>query len=161
MNRGPGAGSAAAPRRSWESVAPMLSTATPSIAPRRAPARRRNARPMCRSRSLKDRGRILHRGAPMRLPRVVVPPLLHLAAEGGNKNVVQALLDGGADVSKENEDGDSALHLAADWGNIDVVQVLVNAKADISKKNKAGLSARDVAARSNYRQITAIMDRAL
>jgi ankyrin repeat protein len=87
--------------------------------------------------------------------------LFHLAAEGGNKNVVQALLDAGADVSRENGDGDSALHLAADWGSIDVVEVLVNAKADVSNKNKAGMSARDVAARSNYRQITAIMDRSL
>lgn len=87
--------------------------------------------------------------------------LLHLASEGGNKNVVQALLDAGADVSRVNDDGDSALHLAADWGSMDAVQVLVNAKADVSKKNKAGMSPRDVAARSNYRQITAIMDRVL
>ena len=49
---------------------------------------------------------------------------LRIAARKGNKDVVQLLLDRGADPNKANEDGRTPLHLAQFRGYTDIVKIL-------------------------------------
>ena len=44
-------------------------------------------------------------------------------------NMVQLLVDSGADTDIKTDDGFTALHLAVRKGNVDVVRILVQAKA--------------------------------
>ena len=64
-----------------------------------------------------------------------------IAAEKGYTNIVQALLDGGADV-QATEPGHSrtALHLAVDHGHLTTVQTLIGHRADVQSKDAAGIS---------------------
>lgn len=57
---------------------------------------------------------------------------LHHAARRGHVGVVEALLDGGAEVDLE-EDGWTALWFAAAWGQERVVQVLLDRGAEINR----------------------------
>ena len=63
---------------------------------------------------------------------------LHWAADNGHSDVVQLLLDGGADPNKEAEDGTTALHGAAYHGHKNVVQILLNRGADPTKTDQQG-----------------------
>ena len=74
---------------------------------------------------------------------------LHGAAEGGHKEVVELLIDNGADVSANNHRGDTPLHnAAAGWpktpgwaasgGHTEVGELLIAAGADVNAKDEAG-----------------------
>jgi ankyrin repeat protein len=54
------------------------------------------------------------------------------------KDAVQKLLDRGADVNAQDDDGDSALHGAAQNGNIEIMDLLVAKGANLNLKNKVG-----------------------
>jgi ankyrin repeat protein len=58
---------------------------------------------------------------------------LTAAAHNGNLDMVQCLLDLGADVDKKDEAGDTALHNAAANGELAIVQCLVDVGADVSE----------------------------
>ena len=63
---------------------------------------------------------------------------LHLAANKGYYEIVQALINRGALVDARDEQGATPLHLAANNGYLIVVQELIRAGADVNcqKKNK-------------------------
>jgi len=54
------------------------------------------------------------------------------------KDAVQKLLDRGADVNAQDNDGDAALHGAAQNGNIEIIDLLVTKGANPNLKNKVG-----------------------
>ena len=64
------------------------------------------------------------------------------AAQNGQAEEVQALLEGGADVDAKDEAGMTALMWAALGGNTDTVKVLLDAGADVSVKDRQGTTAR-------------------
>lgn len=63
---------------------------------------------------------------------------LHRAVEGGYVDVVQLLLDAGADPSKGNNEGETPLHDAATFGQTTVAEVLIGAGAKLNATDKYG-----------------------
>ena len=57
--------------------------------------------------------------------------LLHLAAHGGHKEVVEFLLAEGSNVNSKSRHGKTPLHSAAMKGHLGVVEILVRNGADL------------------------------
>jgi len=58
-----------------------------------------------------------------------------------HSEIVNALIDAGADLEVQNNDGSTALHVAAFFCRVNIVERLVEAKVDQSKKNNFGATA--------------------
>lgn len=65
------------------------------------------------------------------------------AAVFGKTEAARILLDAGADINFQNNDGSTALHTAAFFCRPDIVQLLLDNKADQTIKNKYGATAYD------------------
>ncbi len=61
--------------------------------------------------------------------------LLHIACKNGNTEVVKLLLEHGANVNQQNENGQTPLRTACIYANSDVVQILLKHGADIASIN--------------------------
>src|SRR6185295_4303611 len=62
---------------------------------------------------------------------------LHFAAEAGNADAINALLNAGADVNaKESENGQTPLIFAASAGNVDAMKALIKHGADVNMPSK-------------------------
>jgi hypothetical protein len=65
------------------------------------------------------------------------------AATFGKKEIAEVLIDAGADLSIQNNDGATALHVAAFFCRVEIVQVLMDAGADKMIRNNFGVTARE------------------
>jgi len=70
---------------------------------------------------------------------------LHIAVLSNQEEVVEVLLDNGADIEAKAADsyGGTALHWAASAGNVDMVQLLVEAAADVNAADTTGATPLD------------------
>lgn len=68
------------------------------------------------------------------------------AAIFGRTEMAELLIEAGADLNFQNNDGSTALISAAFFGHPEIVQLLLNAGADRTIKNKYGATAFDVVA---------------
>jgi len=59
------------------------------------------------------------------------------------RDIAQALIDAGADLSIKNNDGSTALHVAAFFCKVEAVQMLMEAGADKNVKNNYGATPRE------------------
>ncbi|KAM0859090.1 hypothetical protein ACQ4PT_047427 [Festuca glaucescens] len=64
-------------------------------------------------------------------------PLEH-AVSGGNLPAARFLLDHGADLHQENEEGITVIHLAAMKGKSEIVKLLLSRGADVDAKSEEG-----------------------
>jgi uncharacterized protein Smg (DUF494 family) len=62
-------------------------------------------------------------------------PLINLASENGQKQIVELLIANDVDLTITCPDGRTALHEAALWGHFDLVKILINVKLDLNKKD--------------------------
>ncbi len=66
------------------------------------------------------------------------------AATFDKREIAQALINAGADLSIQNSDGSSALHSAAFFGRVEIVQMLLDAKADKTLRNNYGATPKEM-----------------
>jgi hypothetical protein len=65
---------------------------------------------------------------------------LHRAIEMGKKDIVQLLIENGADPEVKDKDGDVALHTAINWAKADIVELLVSFGVDLNVLNADGFT---------------------
>jgi hypothetical protein len=81
---------------------------------------------------------------------------LHQAAKNAHKNVVEALLEAGAEVDDEDNEGSIALHVAT---SADVVEAMVMAGADVDHEDRAGRTpGRRACERSDMSVVQVLLD---
>ncbi len=84
---------------------------------------------------------------------------LILASASGHSDIVQLLLNRGADVNIKNDYGNTALILASYNGHIAIVEYLLRAQADHTIVNNDGENAFDVALNNNHTEIVRLLSR--
>ncbi|XP_061095927.1 cyclin-dependent kinase 4 inhibitor C [Conger conger] len=75
--------------------------------------------------------------------------VLHDAARDGYADTLQMLVNHGADVNIQDNDGNLPLHLAAREGNSDVVRFLIQRTTEPMQQNLGGKTAYDLAIMHN------------
>jgi ankyrin repeat protein len=86
-------------------------------------------------------------------------PLYH-ASGWGKIEVVQALVEAGADLNQAREDGATPLFVASQQGHLDVVKYLVEAGADLNLGNFAVGTPLALARGEGHKKIAAFLKRA-
>jgi ankyrin repeat protein len=84
---------------------------------------------------------------------------LHLAAERGSVEIVQALLRAGAIVNANNRYGRTPLHLAVCEGHVAIVKILLKAKANVDAKDHNGETPLDWAIEKDYEEIRSLLEK--
>ena len=78
---------------------------------------------------------------------------LHLAAYFGQKDIVELLIDKGADINTKNNNGSTPLHLAARFGQKDVVELLLTKGADFKVQNNDSRTAIRLAKENGHPEV--------
>ena len=71
---------------------------------------------------------------------------LHLAACGGNSEIVELLLSHGAEINSRDKEDATPLHMAVQFGKMDVVVLLLDHGADVNASSKVGTTSLHAAA---------------
>ena len=87
---------------------------------------------------------------------ICVTPL-HEASGSGYANIVIALINAGADVNPQGNDGWTPLHSASLYGHTDVVIALINASADVNAKTNDGRTPLDIALGKNRTEVAKVL----
>ena len=86
---------------------------------------------------------------------------LHEAADAGHQDVIQLLLDRGADPNRANDKGWTALHEAARIGCEDVVTMLLDGGAESGKRCRSRLTPAGIASMYGHQNVVKLIhDRA-
>ena len=87
---------------------------------------------------------------------------LHRASLSGRKDVVEMLLEKGADVNAMNKGGFTALHMASLMGHEDIVAILLEKGlekgADVNAENKSGDTALILASKNGHPKIVKLIN---
>ena len=79
------------------------------------------------------------------------------AAANGHEEIVQVLLEFGADVNKANVQGSTALHWACLNGHVSIVQLLIDKGGNASACNQAGRTPLDEAMHNNREECVKVI----
>ena len=90
----------------------------------------------------------LDAGVPASLERTGAYSLLYQAVRGGNYQLINLLVNKGANINKAFNNGMTPLHLAAEHGPLSVVTTLTHYDAEF-RKNKSGQTPLDLALRNH------------
>ncbi len=82
---------------------------------------------------------------------------LHIAAEEAYFEVVQHLIDHGANANAKRDDSSTPLHLAARGGHLKVVRVLLNHGGDPHSRGHWGETPFQWASRCNFPQVAELL----
>jgi hypothetical protein len=82
---------------------------------------------------------------------------LHWAAVQGHWDVLEALIERGADVNAVGGDGGTPLHLASHHDRPDMIRLLLDEGADLTTQNRWGRTPLHVAARRNCDLVAALL----
>ena len=77
----------------------------------------------------------------------------HIACFKNNLELAEVLLNGGANIDVQSNEGETALHGAAANGNMDIIELLIKKGADCNIKNQNGLTAFDEALKNGHIEI--------
>jgi ankyrin repeat protein len=78
-------------------------------------------------------------------------PLI-VAAQGGCKEIVEMLLEAGANIEHRNDQGETALISAAQEGHKEIVQMLLDAGSNVNQENADGETALDLAIKLRHKK---------
>lgn len=78
-------------------------------------------------------------------------PLI-VAADGGCKDIVEMLLEAGANIEHRNDQGETALISAAQNGHKEIVQMLLDAGANVNQENADGETALDLTIKLRHKK---------
>ncbi|NBW29502.1 ankyrin repeat domain-containing protein [bacterium] len=78
-------------------------------------------------------------------------PLI-VAAQGGCKEIVEMLLEAGANIEHRNDQGETALISAAQEGHKEIVKILLYAGANVNQENADGETALDLAIKLRHKK---------
>jgi hypothetical protein len=82
---------------------------------------------------------------------------LMFASEMGHLNVVQLLVDEGADINAKSNNGLTALMIASGIGHREIVQLLIAEGADVNAKKDNGETALMLASQKGHREIVQLL----
>jgi hypothetical protein len=86
---------------------------------------------------------------------------LHLAAQRGHEEIVEVLLDLGAEKQAKTDDGRKALYIAAQYGHDHIVKVLLDSSAEITgamgRSAQSAQSAQHIAARKGHQKVVQVL----
>ena len=83
--------------------------------------------------------------------------LLHIAIRHQRKEIIQFLLDKGADVNARDNTGKTPLHLAVEAGQKDLVEQLIAKGAQVNVMDRTGDNALSLANKNNQTEIAEIL----
>jgi ankyrin repeat protein len=85
---------------------------------------------------------------------------LHFAAEYGHVEVVKILLEKGANIGAQNQNGYTPLHFAAEYGHVEVVKILLEKGANIEAQNQNAYTTLHFAAeKGNFAVIKILLEK--
>jgi ankyrin repeat protein len=104
---------------------------------------------------------LLHNNAPvdLRSTNQMANTALHAAIAGRRSDVVEVLVDAGADVNARQHGGWNALHGAAANGDRRVVELLLSRGADAAAANDTGVTAAAIARDRGHTEIAELLER--
>lgn len=82
---------------------------------------------------------------------------LHFAVFAGNVNIATKLINGGAQVNNQADEGETPLHIAACIGNVNMTDLLLKNNANINLKMERKGTALHIAAENNHLSITELL----
>ena len=82
---------------------------------------------------------------------------LHLAARNGHEDVARTLLEHGASITSQTNDGRTPLHLASQYGNEDVVRLLLERGTDVAARSNDGSTPLHLASRRGYEGVSSLL----
>ena len=82
---------------------------------------------------------------------------LHFASERNHSDVVQLLIENGANIDQAREGGATALFMASSHGSLDAVQTLLKNGADVTRAKDCGCAPLHAAAQINDKSIVRLL----